>query len=306
MQPIRQGDVILLPIKKAAGQKLPHLTLAEGEVTGHAHRISDGRAELYEREGILYLQVLSETATLDHEEHHALEVPRGHWMVRIQREYLPQRANFSSQGRNPDLHQGLMTQGAKVQTLSPEPIAQTLTSTQVGGNSATTIEVESTSAKNKSAKNNSSNASTEKQELQNLMQQFQDTSEKELRASVWHGIPENKRLHMSVKQAVKASRLKDQQAAKQAKEQTEKTRKKHLFAYDWQKPAAWKAGKSQHTSYTPSKSYRASSSQPSTARWKSSPSDLNPKPKQPESRPRSSQPIGQQPIEQQNWRNVID
>lgn len=59
MQPIRQGDVILLPVQQSDGQKLSHLTLAEGEVTGHKHRISEGRAELSERDGTLCLRVLS-------------------------------------------------------------------------------------------------------------------------------------------------------------------------------------------------------------------------------------------------------
>jgi len=90
MQPIRQGDVILLPVEEISGQKLPHLTLAEGEVTGHSHRISDGFAQLYEKYGHLYLKVLSETATLTHEEHQPIELPQGSWMVRIQREYEPQ------------------------------------------------------------------------------------------------------------------------------------------------------------------------------------------------------------------------
>ncbi|NEQ09045.1 MAG: hypothetical protein F6K37_24810 [Moorea sp. SIO4E2] len=90
MQPIRQGDVILLPVEQINGQQLPHLTLAEGEVTGHSHRISDGVAQLYEKNGILYLQVVSETATLTHEEHQPIELPQGSWMVRIQREYEPQ------------------------------------------------------------------------------------------------------------------------------------------------------------------------------------------------------------------------
>jgi len=98
MQPIRQGDVILLPVQPtvsaAATQedltKLPHLTLAEGEVTGHRHRISEGQAELYEKEGTLYLRVLSETARLTHEEHKAIQIPQGNWMVRIQREYEPE------------------------------------------------------------------------------------------------------------------------------------------------------------------------------------------------------------------------
>ncbi|MEC4984552.1 MAG: hypothetical protein SAJ37_02435 [Oscillatoria sp. PMC 1068.18] len=90
MLPMRQGDVLLLPTKQVTGEKVPHLILAEGEVTGHTHRISDGQAELYEKDGTLYLRVLSETATLTHEEHKQIQVPQGDWMVRIQREYEPQ------------------------------------------------------------------------------------------------------------------------------------------------------------------------------------------------------------------------
>lgn len=89
MQPIRQGDVILLPAEQVEGKTLPHLTLAEGEVTGHAHRISDGQAELREENGTLYLRVLSPEATLTHEEHKAIKIPQGTWMIKIQREYEP-------------------------------------------------------------------------------------------------------------------------------------------------------------------------------------------------------------------------
>jgi hypothetical protein len=98
MQPIRQGDVILVPVQESTSkvalqelrQKLPHLTLAEGEVTGHKHRISEGQAQLYEQDSWLYLRVLSEVAILTHEEHKAIAIPQGNWMVRIQREYEPQ------------------------------------------------------------------------------------------------------------------------------------------------------------------------------------------------------------------------
>jgi hypothetical protein len=45
MQPIRQGDVILLPMQQVEGQKIPHLTLAEAEVTGHKHRITEEKAK---------------------------------------------------------------------------------------------------------------------------------------------------------------------------------------------------------------------------------------------------------------------
>ncbi|NEQ23064.1 MAG: hypothetical protein F6K28_28705 [Microcoleus sp. SIO2G3] len=89
MQPFRQGDVILLPVEQTQGAKLSHLTLAEGEVTGHKHRISEGEAQLYQQNGTLYLRVLSETALLTHEEHNAIAIPQGNWMVRIQREYEP-------------------------------------------------------------------------------------------------------------------------------------------------------------------------------------------------------------------------
>lgn len=89
---IRQGDVLIIPWKKLSVKdsvKLNSLTLAKGEVTGHSHRISEGKAELYQRHGTLFLRVLSPTAKLQHEEHHPLNIPKGDWMVRIQREYRP-------------------------------------------------------------------------------------------------------------------------------------------------------------------------------------------------------------------------
>ena len=87
MKPIRQGDVLLIPAEPIQGKNLNHLTLALGEVTGHSHRISDGKAELIERDGTWYLRVDSPTATLTHEEHHEIKIPQGFWQVRIQREY---------------------------------------------------------------------------------------------------------------------------------------------------------------------------------------------------------------------------
>lgn len=117
MQPIRQGDVILLPVKNIAGKKLSHLTLAKGEVTGHAHRISNGQAQLYEHDGTLYLHVLSKTATLYHEEHHALPIPQGNWIVRIQREYVPQKRKSAVPPRksNKKLGDNLSNQAEKNQ-----------------------------------------------------------------------------------------------------------------------------------------------------------------------------------------------
>lgn len=53
-------------MQQSDAQKLSHLTLAESEVTGHKHLISEGQAELSEKDGILYLRVLSEMALLTH------------------------------------------------------------------------------------------------------------------------------------------------------------------------------------------------------------------------------------------------
>ncbi|MBD2300612.1 hypothetical protein BCD64_09515 [Nostoc sp. MBR 210] len=90
MKAIRQGDVILLPVEQVDGQKKLDLILAEGEVTGHKHKISEGEAELYEKDGTLYLRVLSDIALLTHEEHQAIPIPQGNWIVKIQREYEPE------------------------------------------------------------------------------------------------------------------------------------------------------------------------------------------------------------------------
>nr|WP_313950553.1 hypothetical protein [Nostoc sp. FACHB-110] len=90
MKAIRQGDVILLPVQQIDGQKKRDLILAEGEVTGHKHQISEGQAELYEKDSTLYLRVLSDIALLTHEEHQAIPIPQGNWIVKIQREYEPE------------------------------------------------------------------------------------------------------------------------------------------------------------------------------------------------------------------------
>lgn len=90
-QPIRQGDVILVPIQAdlSQGDRLDHLTLAEGEISGHRHRISNGEAALFADGDLMYLKVESDRATLSHEEHRQIEIPQGTWIIRIQRQYEP-------------------------------------------------------------------------------------------------------------------------------------------------------------------------------------------------------------------------
>ena len=85
MKQIQQGDVCLesSQIPKGAG-KLSTLTLAEGEVTGHAHRIvveEPAVATVFEEKGSLYLKVAGGSVELTHEEHAPLTVEEGEYIV---------------------------------------------------------------------------------------------------------------------------------------------------------------------------------------------------------------------------------
>ena len=68
-----------------------HLVLAEGELTGHSHRIAErDTAELYQSAGGMFLRVKADLATLVHQEHGPIGLPRGDYRVWRQREYSPQ------------------------------------------------------------------------------------------------------------------------------------------------------------------------------------------------------------------------
>jgi hypothetical protein len=89
----RHGDVLVAGIDSIPPEavKRPHLVLAEGEVTGHMHRIAEaGSAELYQDRGEMYLRVVADRATLIHPEHGPIALPRGDYRVWRQREYSPQ------------------------------------------------------------------------------------------------------------------------------------------------------------------------------------------------------------------------
>lgn len=85
----RHGDLLLVQVNAIPENAvaLSHLVLAEGEVTGHAHRADTG--VLYERDGNLYLDVSEAKATLSHEEHGPIELECGCWKVIRQVEYTP-------------------------------------------------------------------------------------------------------------------------------------------------------------------------------------------------------------------------
>ena len=91
----RQGDVLLTRIEELpdglhpAARAAGRIVLAEGEATGHAHAVSDAGAELLEGWGTRVLRVVGEPATLLHEEHNAIVLRPGLYLVTRQREYDP-------------------------------------------------------------------------------------------------------------------------------------------------------------------------------------------------------------------------
>ncbi len=89
----RQGDVFIAAAKEipAGSTPRPNCVLAEGEVTGHSHRIDQhGAARLYAHPTSFYLEVLADRATVVHQEHGPITLPRGTYRVWRQREYSPE------------------------------------------------------------------------------------------------------------------------------------------------------------------------------------------------------------------------
>lgn len=83
----QQGDVLIKKVKAVKGKKLNHLTLAEGEATGHHHTITKGDAELYEHEGTLFVKAKSDEVELTHQEHKTVTLPKGDYEIGIVKEY---------------------------------------------------------------------------------------------------------------------------------------------------------------------------------------------------------------------------
>lgn len=90
-QAVGHGDVTLLRVddRKVTGKKRETPILAYGEVTGHSHQITSGQACVFEFDEKTYLNVISDVATLSHEEHEAYELLKGTYEITIQREYEP-------------------------------------------------------------------------------------------------------------------------------------------------------------------------------------------------------------------------
>lgn len=88
---VRQGDVLVTRVKSIpeTATRAARCVLALGEATGHCHQIHEGAHMFVEVDGQKWLDVFDETATVTHEEHGPVVLPRGRYRVGIQREYEP-------------------------------------------------------------------------------------------------------------------------------------------------------------------------------------------------------------------------
>jgi hypothetical protein len=86
----RQGDLLFVLQEERPAVELAvrsSLTIVAGEATGHAHRLTAGSV-LEAADGTLYLDLVEPTRVV-HEEHDALTLGSGWWLVVRQREYTP-------------------------------------------------------------------------------------------------------------------------------------------------------------------------------------------------------------------------
>ena len=86
MRQIQHGDVLFKEVKELpkGAKKLNTNVVAEGEVTGHSHTIE--RASILELDRIMYVDV-TDVATITHQEHLPLTIPKGVWQIGRVQEY---------------------------------------------------------------------------------------------------------------------------------------------------------------------------------------------------------------------------
>jgi hypothetical protein len=95
----RQGDVFIetAPAVPATAIRRLDAVLAEGELTGHEHRIEDAAAAaLFDYRGLSFLEVFADQAKLVHDEHDTIVLSRGTYRFWRQREYDARR--FATDG----------------------------------------------------------------------------------------------------------------------------------------------------------------------------------------------------------------
>lgn len=87
----RHGDVVIVNAGKCATEGTRTNVLAEGEATGHAHRIDSARAKrVADAVTQRLLTIAKKSVTLDHEEHKAQQIPKGTYRSGIQAQWTPE------------------------------------------------------------------------------------------------------------------------------------------------------------------------------------------------------------------------
>lgn len=88
----RQGDILFVACDEGAkGRTVVSGIVAEGEATGHYHRVVDGL--VFEVDGTLHV-VSDGGATVTHDEHDTLTLAPGTYRVVRQREYTPEEIRY--------------------------------------------------------------------------------------------------------------------------------------------------------------------------------------------------------------------
>lgn len=89
---IRHGDLLLesVPQLPTGATRKATFVLAEGETTGHAHRLEGAGAAVLERETETYASA-PRGATITHEEHRTVVLPAGNYRIVPQVEHDPYR-----------------------------------------------------------------------------------------------------------------------------------------------------------------------------------------------------------------------
>lgn len=97
MQTWQQGDVIgrLVSAIPKKAKKKDHTVVAYGEVTGHKHEVVGDGVEVYDLDGVLYVSA-PHGGRIQHEEHHAIDLPAGNYEIGIVREF----DHFKEEARN--------------------------------------------------------------------------------------------------------------------------------------------------------------------------------------------------------------
>jgi len=99
-QIFRHGENLLIRVPRVKGQRVNHRIIGHSE-TGHHHVMTaESDVELYENNGALYLRVNTDGATVTHEKttdrHADIQLPKGDYEIKKQREYTPQGWRYVS------------------------------------------------------------------------------------------------------------------------------------------------------------------------------------------------------------------